>query len=294
MTRAVRIKKNKLPIKRAILIITDRCNYDCSYCFFRGKNSGPEVKNPSLFVRNIGEKLDKNWRFLILGGEPFACKDFFKIVRELVGLGHRVSVYTNFSASEKKIREFLEITKGNLDAIIASLHLEYVNADDFLAKALRVRRYSPDFRFFACSVAQKEKLPYLKEIKRKFFESGIPFYWQPCQNSLHAFFPYSKLQKKLIEKVARQYNFPEYKKILETLSMYGLGGINSKGKKCSAGHRYFVLLPNGDAYPCQVASRERKNYLGNILESNFKLNKRDITCPFDQCFCPAYFAHLSR
>jgi hypothetical protein len=146
-------------------------------------------------------------------------------------------------------------------------------------------------------VATKEKPPYLEEIKKKFFKAGIPFYWQPYQNSDHIFFKYSKSQKKLIEKIAHQYNPPRHRKFFERLGTYGLDipGINFKGRKCSAGHRYFILLPTGDAYSCLVSARQRKNFLGNILENNFKLNQRDIKCPFNQCFCipPFFLSHHS-
>jgi len=287
MKQPILVEKNKLPAKKILWIITDRCNYRCTYCFTEGKDRGIEVENPSLFLRNIGKKLDGNWHFEIVGGEPFVCKNLLRIVKGLIGLGHRITLVTNFSAGEKKIEDFLKITRGSLDVISASLHLEYATPDDFLEKILRIRRHFPDCKIVVSSVATKEKLPYLEEIKKKFFKASVPFFWRPYRDSTH-FFQYSKSQKKIIEKIAHQYNLPQYRKTLERLGTYGLDipGINFKGRKCSAGHRYFFLLPTGDAYSCPVSARQQKNFLGNILENNFKLNQRDMRCPFNQCFCP--------
>ena len=99
----------KQPSKEVEWLIGSKCNYNCSYCFaIEGRRHGLNVENADLFLKNIEKKLDGNWEFVISGGEPFLHKNFFKIVKGLVKLGHWVSVFTNFSHDPKKIIQFLK------------------------------------------------------------------------------------------------------------------------------------------------------------------------------------------
>jgi len=250
------------------------------------------VKNANLFLRNIKKKLDKNWEFIISGGEPFIHKNFFEIVEGLVKLGYRVSVFTNFSVDPKKIIQFLKLTGDKCGSIFASLHLEYTNPDKFFKKILIIEKSFPALRnhLFVTSVATDKALPRLEKIKKKFFEKGCRFFIRPYQYTDHSFFSYSSKQKKIIERISKKYNLEPFQKQLEFRSTYGvdLSKISSKGQRCWAGCLYFWMLANGAAFRC-VYTEEKVGYIGNILRKDFRLLEGATKCQRKVCIDTNYY-----
>ena len=64
--------------------------------------------------------------------------------------------------------------------------------------------------------------------------------------------------------------------------------FESYGMPCRAGHTYFIMLPNLDAWSCwdSYLRDERGMFLGNINDPDFKLQTAPLVCPFDTCSCP--------
>ena len=272
-------------------IFTDSCNYRCGYCLAHSKDPFP--LSPLKLIDGLEKKLKGKWEVVLLGGEPFLHPDFMASVKRLVKMGHRLSVYTNFSAPEKKIIEFLKITEGKLSGFFASLHLENVKTEDFLKKIEKIEKAWPGFkrRLFVCSVGLPENLERLKKIKKAFCQAKAQMTITVYQNADLSFFKYTRKQKKDLENIIMENNPSEFSAFAVAYSGHGLeiNSVNFQGEKCPAGQKSLFLLPPGDAYRCLAAYRTKKESLGNILKNDFRLQKTAQKCLFKQCFCPAIY-----
>lgn len=249
--------------------ISTSCNYNCSYCPVY-KESPVTLKNPSKFLKRIKTSLPGKWEFIIIGGEPFLQPNFLEIIQKLIKMGHMISIITNFSASLSQIKEFCRITRGKLNYFGASLHLEQADIDSFLKKAIKVNKIIPR-SFSVPSIAKKNNLKKLKKIGEKFARNGIKFRLQTQRvTNNERYIKYSPEEKKIIRQFGRQ---------------YGLKKPNFKGKKCWAGCRYFFLDANGDAFRCLPAQKQKKEYLGNILDGTLRLYNKAKPCRYGLCIC---------
>lgn len=103
----------------ANLLITDRCNRRCSFCFAQSRVGRKERgKTPSNMSR---EKIRKVMKFQLnsgdpqlrlLGGEPTLHPEFIEIVEEALGNEFFVHVFTN-GIMKKEIAEFLSKIPDN-------------------------------------------------------------------------------------------------------------------------------------------------------------------------------------
>jgi len=186
--------------------ITDICNYNCSYCF-ANRLSQFKAENIDLYLKVIKNKIPNNWAFSILGGgEPFMHPNFFQIIEGLVKLGHRISITSNFSASIDDLENFIKLTKGKLDFFEASLHLEYADVNNFLNKIIYLKQRYPYFRnFLVLSVALKENLEKLYEIKHLFSKCNINFLEQNYR-VVTKNYTYSEKEKIILGKINKDVN----------------------------------------------------------------------------------------
>ena len=265
-----KIKNSKNETRLIEWIITNKCNYNCSYCI-RNKNYQLGLSDPKQFLKGIKKSIHGSWEFLIMGGEPFVQPNFLKIVQELIDMGHSISIITNLSMPIRQIKSLCEICGKKLVRLVASLHLEEVNPDDFLKKAIEVKKIiNPITVFKINSVAKNTNINDLGEIGKRFLKQGIGFELQSFKLPSGAFEKYSPSQKKIISKFGR---------------MFGIKEPNFRGKRCWTGCSYFVLNQTGEAYRCMSALKSKKNYLGNILDGSLKLYKRSKLCEYDLCPC---------
>jgi len=275
--------------------ISSFCNYNCSYCTGvnkkedRGRDKrapyGPEDKN--LFLANVLKELKGSWIFNLGGpGEPFLIPDFLKLIKKIVKSGHKVKVVTNFSASTETILEFCKITGKQLVRLNASLHLDCVDLNKFLKKAVLVNKKIGHQNFLVTSVARKGKIFRLKEIGQKFRDEGIMFNMQLEKTQDFTM----RLKKNSGEKkqIYSRYNKKEVE-IIKSFrrNFYNEEKIRLTGKLCWSGYQYFVVDDEGEAWRCYPARRDDHldGYLGNFLNGTFKLRKSPSPCPYSHCFC---------
>ena len=84
--------------------VNTACNYRCTYCTQRFKEDrGRWARDTPRFLEAFGRHLEGRWEIKLSGGEPFVHPTLLELVRGIVSLGHRLSVVTNFSASEGKL-----------------------------------------------------------------------------------------------------------------------------------------------------------------------------------------------
>ncbi len=260
--------------------VNTACNYRCSYCTQRFMDDrGRWSRDTPRFVASFA-KLPGRWEVKLSGGEPFVHPTLDEITTGICSIGHRISIVTNFSASEKKLRSFVEAARGRVGVFSCSLHLEYVSAvGDFIAKARTMRdallaardEALPPPSLNVTTVATRTALPHLTKLSEQFAEAGVTFKIQP-----------EKLDGGIIE-----YSESERTQLVQ------LGGHNRTGQiahaytgqLCWSGTRYFILDDRGIAYRCYPARRHKMERLGDFLSDHFALFESPRPCPYPLCYC---------
>jgi MoaA/NifB/PqqE/SkfB family radical SAM enzyme len=260
--------------------INTMCNYRCSYCTQRFKEDrGRWSRDTPRFLAAFA-RLPGRWEIKLSGGEPFSHPTLLPIVAGLAGLGHRVSVVTNFSASRDKLAAFVAAAAGRVGIFSASLHLEYVDdIDAFADRAVWVEgelRAAADPSLPApsvcvTSVATRAALPRLPALAERFRARGVVFKVQP-----------EKQDREVIDYDAE-----------EELVLLRLGGHNATGpirhgyagRPCWSGARYFILDDEGEAYRCYPARRYKLERMGSFLLPSFRLADAPAPCLYAVCNC---------
>jgi MoaA/NifB/PqqE/SkfB family radical SAM enzyme len=260
--------------------INTSCNYRCTYCTQRFKDDRTRWSRDTQRFLAAFSKLPGRWEIKISGGEPFVHPTLDEVVSGLAELGFRISVVTNFSASQSRLARFIEAARGRVGVFSASLHLEYVeDLDAFVSRAAWMQkalseaadRDLPAPSLCVTSVATRAALPRLPELATRFANAGIPF----------------KVQPEKQESVVISYT-PAEEEALLALGGHNLTGEiehRFKGRPCWAGARYLVLDDRGEAYRCYPARRKRRDYLGNFLSPDFALYDSATPCWYDTCHC---------
>ena len=260
--------------------INTACNYRCSYCTQRFKEDrGRWSRDTPRFLAAFG-RLPGRWEVKLSGGEPFVHPTLDEIVAGLAGLGHRVSVVTNFAAPLPKLLAFAAAARGRAGIFSCSLHLEYVDdLDAFIDKALAVAAALaeaadpslPAPRLCVTSVATRAALPRLPAIAERFAARGLVFKVQPEKQDREVI-PYSTE---------------------EQVVLLRLGGHNNtgrivheyRGRPCWAGARYFIVDDQGTAFRCYPARRLKIERMGDFLSPSFTLADGPSPCLYRQCNC---------
>lgn len=260
--------------------INTACNYRCTYCTQRFMDDrGRWSRDTPRFLAGFA-RLPGRWEIKISGGEPFVHPTLREIVEGLAGLGHRVSIVTNFSASDKRLADFVRAARGRVGVFSCSLHLEYV--DDvaaYIAKAQQMKAALtasrdpalPPPSLCVTTVATRAALPRLVELGEQFAAAGLTWKVQP-----------EKQDGTLVEYAPR-----------EAEVLVQLGGHNRTGeiahrftgRPCWAGARYFILDDRGQAYRCYPARRHKRQFLGNFLSEDFRLLEEPAPCQYPLCYC---------
>ena len=246
--------------------LTTACNRRCSYCTQRDQaDRGRHADRIPAFLEAF-RRLPGDWEVKLSGGEPFGHPAFLDVVAGLAAAGRRVSAVTNLSAPEAEILRFAEATAGRPGHLAASLHLEYDEPGDFLARVLRYPG-----RIVVTCVATRANLPRLPDLRDRFEAAGIPFRVQP-----------EKRDREVID-----YTGEERALLLALGGHNGTGAVEPdlSGRPCWAGARYFVLDAWGEAWRCYPARRRRREGLGNVLDGTFRLSPSPAICPYPYCNC---------
>lgn len=248
------------------------CNYRCSYCTQRFLDDrGRWARDLPRFLDAFGA-LPGAWEIKLSGGEPFVHPEFVAAVRGLRERGLDISVVTNFSASEARLADFLAAAGERLRVLSCSLHLEYAEPDEFLARCVYVRARLPAGASLCVTcVATRANLPRLAELQARFDTAGVTFKVQP-----------EKQGREVVDYAPH-----------EVQQLVRLGGHNRTGQvapdfggqPCWAGARYFIVDDRGEAYRCYPARRYRVERLGNLLDGSFALRAAATPCLYRYCNC---------
>jgi MoaA/NifB/PqqE/SkfB family radical SAM enzyme len=260
--------------------VNTACNYRCSYCTQRFKDDrGRWARDTERFLAAFA-RLPGRWEVKLSGGEPFVHPTLVELVSGLAEQGHRVGFVTNFSAKPELLERVLVAARGRVSVFSVSLHLEYVpHVNVFAEKAARVRERLleladaslPTPSLHVTTVATREALPRLQELRAAFVARGLVFKVQP-----------EKQEREVIDYT------PSEKRQLRVFGGHNLMGSiapSYEGLPCWAGSRYFILDDEGVAYRCYPARRYRVERMGNFLADDFRLADEPALCRYRYCNC---------
>ena len=256
--------------------VAGACNYDCTYCiqsrkYRRGRPDPDQVGRALDFF----ESLPGTWEIKCSGGEAFAHPLFLEaIVPGLIErTSHRVSVLTNFSASNRDLMRFVGLTRGRLSVFSASIHLEFVDAEAFADKAAWFSEMlEPSVRFVVNQVVLPDKLDLAERVRDLLSDRGIR--WFPQLYKVKggvADYPDEARLRALIGDAPgpKEANLaPSY-----------------KGRECWAGTDYLTVDKDGRAWSCRTAKRHGEGLLGNVFDGSVERYSGPKPCPYDICPC---------
>ncbi len=264
------IEKN--PIKSIEWIITDRCNYECSYCFQRSyakrSHCSDEVTEASF---GLFASLEGRWHIKLIGGEPLLHPRLLEMSEKIVEYGHCLSTTTNFSFPIHRLTEWSMQCGDRLVSVTASLHLNQVQSlTDFVGKCVAFNRLkSPGTHFAVTSVVTEDNFEQLKEIERDLDREGVLFAYQVMRVGGR----FVKYPPEIEEHIGAS---------LAT-NTSSLRDHRLFGTLCRTGELFFKIEVNGDAYRCLMP--QALYSMGNITRGTFKRFARPLPCTSLICTC---------
>ena len=266
----------------ALLWITFRCNYRCSYCnivtnFNFGDLSGKESEKTVDQWLGALEKLPPTM-FFIAGGEPFLYKELPELIN---GLPKKHSIIGIVSNGTAKIEEYRRIKKRI--GINISFHREFIKEEAFVSK---IGQLKDIFNLSVNIVATRENLPLIARLQYTFQKEEVSLH---VDRLVKSGFQYTEEENKMLEAVISK----ERKKQFDQLDEKDYGV-----KICGAGKNYINIFPDGQAYTCAGGMEYRhsplaksilesqptpqfdvnKFFMGNIFDQQFKLRDTPISC----------------
>jgi len=253
------------------------CNYDCSYCIQSRvhRNGHPSDDEIDRFLAFFAT-LPGTWEIKMSGGEPFAFRGFLgRIVPGLARLPHRVSVLTNLSAPASALRRFVDLVGDRLEIVSASLHLEYVDVDAFVEKAVLLRTWlRPETSLVVNNVVVPGTVASLADVRRRVEAAGLRYFPQ-LMKTKHGVVAYDDTERDALVRLTGRRPTPRDANVAPSY----------RGRRCWSGVDYFVLDQRGEAWSCRTAKRFGEGYLGNALDGSLRLAHEPVTCAYDICPC---------
>ena len=278
--------------------MTNWCNYRCPYCYMSKSVSETITNTPTEQLLKIAGELDniiekqangRNITLHLIGGEV----GYFDLIKILDCIKSKqlsqVIIATNFSSSIKYWYKLLQYCNNRncwLN-IIASLHIEQCNIEDFIKKVKimgkharikcvindnNIKQYKEIFSNLKGIVIQptlernsdnenssitKETKEYIDYLNSKLDKSIVPYYY-------------------VITKSGKR--IPFYSNI-EMINNIEGGGFDPEGFECTAGLDGIRIDVDGSLRRagCQWCGK-KENWLGNLITGEYTLPLEPIIC----------------
>ena len=256
------MKENK-PKKFLDFIITQKCTYKCAYCSQSKQENNNQQNATKETIEGffaLLDKLDKDFEITITGGEAILHPDFFKTIKVVKEKGFKINLISNFSFDIKIYDKIFDTLKNSLSRFDLSFHLdEIADFDSTIDKLELFLQIKPKLTHttllvpvFNMSKIKEEKIAKLQNISRKY---GVDFDFQNIR-------------------------------VLNKYANKNPNALKTFGRMCYAGNLSAVIYEDGECYRCYSSRFLKTNYIGNIKDSNFKLNKTPSPCVQKICTCP--------
>lgn len=254
-------------VTNIVFIPTMLCNYRCPYCNILTK-ARYDKKYPKGVQHEWTEWVKVFDRFpsaiiSITGGEPFLYPGLVHLIKNISQRHIIASLTTNLSLPFDTL---LDIPDKGFN-ITASFHHYMTDRESFKAKIEKLRKCG--FKVTVNFVAYPKVMHIIPQLKVYFEEKvHVPFNVDPYID------PSYKYTQKEAE-IVRKYVADDRRKLGYSLNDY-------KPKRCKAGSKYFIILPNGDVYACLAGfyystgfyekfNLEKEEFcLGNLFNNTFE------------------------
>lgn len=275
-------------------MITQRCNYSCSYCAsydntqpFSFKTLDDYIKAFEYLSKRYGNKTIK---LNFLGGEPTLFKQWVELVNWLSEHNYVPEITTNLSVPAET---YVDKLNGNAyNFITASYHPEFTTKDKFKnnAKILSDKGYLKAITL----LADPNNWQTVMSIYKEFSEVGkvhlVKIKNEHTSNPAisSSFVDYSEEQLKVFDTSTEDPYMTvelEDRTIHPSVSTIRSKYSNFRGLKCAVGKDRLHIKPNGDVFPSACLLNMYRSRMGNIYEQNVIVPKNPITCPFNECLC---------
>lgn len=259
------------------------CNYRCPYCWFYGQWQELIEKekyfSPEEWLK-MWENIYKRYGSVdieLTGGEPFIYPNFGRLIK-LISQLHNIIITTNLSINIEKV-----INENKIDShrvkISPTFHPNFVKFEDFIKKALFLKRSG--FGSMVNYLAYPSQIRPIDYYKNKFEQEGLSFqimtFWGKYKDKDYPA-GYTEEEKNIIN--------PSLGRRYPTDEKFQLSPKQTKGSLCMAGHKYAVVLPNGEVMRC--GGSENGRIFGNFFDQEFKLLDGPSPCNSNTCKCNEY------
>ena len=262
--------ENNIADKFIDFIITQKCTYRCVYCSQskaqtkQHNEASPETIDS--FYRLL-DRLEKNYEITITGGEALLHPHFFEIIKTTKEKGFKINLITNLSSKIEQYQKIFELLGDKLNRFDVSFHFDEIQNFNLMIEKLELflitKPHSTKTTFFIplfdVNDKKESKIDKIIRIAKK---HKINYEFQKIR---------------FLDKYKQAHNekYESHHKKLKTFGNLCLAGCNSA-----------VIYENGEVYRCYSSRFNDSNYLGNINELNFKLDKSEYPCSNCVCSCP--------
>ncbi len=274
--------------------ITNKCNFNCSYCCAEANKTNNELnfKDLILFLKYLFKKSSYSFQIIITGGEPLLYKklnellfflNFSKLVRN-------ISLLTNLSKINYK---FINKIPNKLNFILSSIHLEYydyylknINFFKEIIQKLNNKNIHVEFNVllknfdnltdFELNELQKLKkiLQNLNSLNSKLLTFNAQFI--TSNNDLHNISIKNKIKyQKILNIKFNSY----YDKFNIDFELFEKNNFNFKGWYCKP--KNYMIKHNGDIVR-DCGSFPIIGHIKNLRDAQ-KINIKPIICQEDYC-----------
>lgn len=253
-------------------IITQKCTYRCEYCSQSKvqQNNYKEASKETIenFLKFL-DKIEKDFEITITGGEAILHKDFYYLIKEVKNKGFNINLITNLSSEIEKYEKIFNIISDSLNRFDVSVHFDELSSfNQFIDKLEKIILIKPktakitlNIPIFKLNNKKTEEIKIIEDIAKN--------------NSIKCNFQHIRILNKFIKYKEEEQKYFKNEKV-----------VKSYAKECYAGHYSAVIYEDGSVYRCYSSRFTKTNYLGNINDKGFELNKNTLPCVFKNCTCP--------
>lgn len=304
MTKLIKIK-TKNNILTVDWILSNVCNYKCSYCS-PDSNGGdlywPEIEQCRIAIQRITEQSSHDHRiYTILGGEPTVWKNFTQFVNMIKDIDNNslINILTNGS----RTISWWKKTKPYLDKVSISYHHEQADTDHIIEVVNTIQYDCQTNIQMLMDINSWDKCVQIYEKLKA--STVVPIQIKKLQIEFgnHEWMPYTDEQRAwMITSHKETANRPSTKRNKTSLGIncyYDDGTITQEnshiliqegknkftGWVCNIGRDLLVIKPNGDIVPANACNQNV--VIGNLKIAPEKINllTSPIICKYKECTC---------
>jgi len=282
----------------ACWLITNRCNFNCSYCNI-WKEKSKEISTKDAFSLIDQLVVLGAQRLSIFGGEPLLREDIGQIIEHSVKSGLFTGLGSNGILVPQKIRELrlLDMLHISFDGPV-DVHNKQIKKNTFekVLKGIKVAK-DDSIKTWTTAVLTKNNIDEIDYILSKMYELNVPIYFQPVMyrplsgGTSHLFPEKNKFKKailRLIEEKKRNSKNIIINSITNLKYMVQWPNYPTK-LRCHSKYLRAEIDCKGNVVPCSVfiGSKMAMNFTKVGLKKAFD-NLRKFNCKDDMSICKSW------